>query len=115
MKITKNELKTIVDYLSCSFNVIENKWFYENQFCIIINDENNKNNQYRVFICIDDNCIIFQYCDNKYDVVIDLTSCKIATQLCHAKTEVVSNYIILITSVLNYYMNTLKYTYESEW
>ena len=112
MKITENDLKTIVKTLSYNYNIITSGWFYSNKFCIIITDKNNVKNRYRIFINTEFNHIYFQYIDENDGEIIDLTDYLIDENTYDDDT--MYNTIILIFSMLNYYMNVLVYSYESE-
>ena len=108
--ITEHELHTIINILIFNFNVITSEWFDENQFCIIIIDKNNTKNNYRILINIKFNVIIFQYI-NDDGTIIDLNAYIVDE---HSSIDVCDDITVLIISILNYYMNTLKYVYKSE-
>lgn len=110
--ISENDLKIIVKCLSFNFNVVDCEWFYENQLCIIITDNNNVKNHYRIFINTEFNHIYFQYIDETDGEIIDLTDYLISENIYDDDT--IHNITILIFSMLNYYMNVLVYSYESE-
>ena len=80
--------------------------------CIIITDKNNVKNRYRIFINTEFNHIYFQYIDENDGEIIDLTDYLIDENTYDDDT--MYNTIILIFSMLNYYMNVLVYSYESE-
>ena len=108
--ITEYELHTIINVLSFNFNVISNEWFDENQFCIIIIDKNNIQNNYRILINTKFNVVIFQYI-NDDNTIIDLNAYIVDE---HSSIDVCDDIVVLIISILNYFMNTLKYIYKSE-
>ena len=108
--VTEYELHTIVNVLSFNFNVISNEWFDENQFCIIIIDKNNTKNNYRILINTKFNVVIFQYI-NDDSTIIDLNAYIVDE---HSSIDVCDDIVVLIISILNYFMNTLKYIYKSE-
>ena len=109
--ITEHELHTIINVLSFNFNVIISEWFDENQFCIIIIDKNNTQNNYRILINTKFNVVIFQYINDDDGTIIDLNAYIVNE---HNSIDVCDDINILIISILNYYMNILKYTYKSE-
>lgn len=111
MKITENDLKTIVQTLSYNYNIVASGPFYSNQLYIIIIDKNNIKNHYRIFINTEFNHIIFQYINEIDDVIIDLCSYVLCE---NTYNDTITDIIILIFSVLNYYMNVLVYAIESE-
>ena len=108
--VTEYELHTIVNVLSFNFNVISNEWFDENQFCIIIIDKNNTKNNYRILINTKFNVVIFQYI-NDDSTIIDLNAYIVNE---HSSIDVCDDIVVLIISILNYYMNVLVYAIESE-
>ena len=109
--ITENELNTVINVISFNFNVVDCEWFYENQLCIIVTDNNNTTNYYRIFINTEFNRIIFQYINDNDGEIIDLN-----TYILDNSTfiDISDDITVLIISILNYYMNTLKYIYKSE-
>lgn len=119
MKITENDLKIVTSTISHIFNVKLHDWYYidtvhqlDYKYELVIVDNNHTHNEYRVIINTDDNCIIFQYIDTESCNIIDLNTYIIDNS---TFIDILDNIVVLIISVLNYYMNILKYSYESEW
>ena len=107
MKLSEKYLKLIGYLLSAyQFKLNANEWFSEYQYMYIITDKNNVNNEYRILIDIDDNCVIFQYIDNENSLIIDLCAYNIAVKFCNTKTDLFEYYRKLIVSILDYYMHS---------
>ena len=110
MKLNEQHLKTIGNIINTfHFKLNANEWFSEYQYMYILNDTNNVNNEYRVLVDIDDNCVIFQYIDNECDEIIDLHTYNIATKFCTTNSDLVENCIMLIVSILHYYMYNIHW------
>ena len=106
MKLNDEYLKLIGYLLSAyKFKLNANEWFSEYQYMYVINDINNVNNEYRIIIDVDDNCVIFQYIDNETSDIIDLCAYDIAIRFCNTKCDLFEYYRKLIVSILDYYMH----------
>ena len=107
MKLSENHSKLIGYLLSAyQFKLNTNEWFSEYQYMYVITDINHANNEFRILIDVDDNCVIFQYINNETSEIIDLCAYDIAIRFCDTKNDLFEYYRKLIVSILDYYMHS---------